>query len=111
MHCHLYEVSVSIIPTAPPTPHPTPYTEHDIDLTYEPPSTLPIVSCTIHTIPNKLFRVKCRREGNASDVDATDLAFEVFLDDVWIGHANLKSAEAISQSKPVVDLLLTAKNR
>jgi hypothetical protein len=93
MHCHLYLVSTSLVPTIPPSPHPAPFPEYNANLTYEYPSTIPIISSTIYSLPKKSFRVKCRREGDASDVNITDLAFEIFLDGVWIGNCILKSKD------------------
>jgi len=90
MHCHLYRVSTSLVPASPPSPHPTPFQEHNVNLTYNLPSTVPILTSTIYTVPTKPFHVKCRREGDASDIDITDLLFEVFLDGVWIGGCTLR---------------------
>ena len=99
MFFHLYRVSTSLVPTTPPTPHPTPLEEHSANLTYESSDvTLPIVSSTIHVTPQKVFRVKCRRDGDATDVNVTDLSFEIFLDGVWIGGCALKSANVAEQS-------------
>ena len=102
MHCHLYRVSTSLVPTTPPTPHPTPFSEHNINLTYESPSTLPIISSTIYVHPQKPFRVKCRRDGDATDVDITDVAFEIFLDGIWIGGCTLKAKESETSSRSKV---------
>ena len=104
MHCHLYRVSTSLVPTTPPSPHPTPYEEHGIHLTYESPSTVPIVTSTVYASPQKSFRVKCRRDGDGSDVDIRDLAFEVFLDGVWIGGCTIKARDSNvpSQSRFIV---------
>jgi len=90
MHCHLYRVSTSLVPATPPSPHPTPFQEHKVNLTYKLPYTIPIFTSTIYTVPTKPFHVKCRREGDASDIDITDLLFEVFLDGIWIGGCVLR---------------------
>src|SRR5437762_14031229 len=100
MHCHLYCVSTCLVPTTPPCPHPTPFEEHDTNLTYELPNTIPIITSTVYVTPEKPFRVKCRRDGDASDVDNTDLAFEIFLDGVWIGGCTLKDKASDTPSRP-----------
>ena len=93
MHCHLYRVSTSLLPATPPSPHPTPFREYDTNLTYELPFSVPIFTSTIFIIPSKPFHVKCRREGDASDINVSDLLFEVFLDGVWIGGCVLRAQE------------------
>src|SRR5947207_13292078 len=106
MRCHLYLVSTSLVPTTPPSPHPIPYEEHNTNLTYESQSTIPIITSTVYISPQKSFRVKCRRDADASDVDIKDLAFEIFLDGVWIGCCALKARDSSnpSQSRFIVPI-------
>ena len=96
MHCHLYRVSISLIPTSTP-----PFPEHKTDLTYEPPSHIPIISSIITARPGEVFSVRCCREGDATDVtpDVEDLAFDVFLGNVWIGGSWIKS-DNVKRGKP-----------
>jgi hypothetical protein len=106
MKFHLYRVSASIVPTSPPSSHPISMDEHNTNLTYDPSNPLPIVTSTIYAIPRKTFRIKCRRE-DTSDVDISDLSFEIFLDGVWIGGTALKSNDHKSspQARLIVSLV------
>jgi hypothetical protein len=110
MHFHLYRVSTSLVPIIPPSPHPTPFEEHNINLTYQSSSTLPVISSTIHVHPGKRFRVKCRRDGDATDVGITDLAFEVFLDGIWIGGCTLKAQDSELPNRSRVTVPHTSHN-
>jgi len=108
MHFHLYRVGVSVVPATPPSPHPIPFKEHNPQTLYESPSYIPIVSSTLHVVPSKRFRVKCRRDGDTSDVDVTnDLSFEVFIDGVWVAGCTFQSydSETLNLSKPCVRIL------
>lgn len=98
MHFHLYRISASLVSSSL-IPHAIPLMEYNTDLTYESPSTIPILTSTVYTIPSKSFLVKCRREGDARDVDLKDLAFEVFLDGVWIGGCTLKAEDPRPHSR------------
>jgi hypothetical protein len=82
-----------------------PFQEHDPKIHYESPSSIPIISSILHVAPFKLIRVKCRREGDASDVCVTgDIAFDVFIDRVWVAACALQSCDSAPcvRSKPMV---------
>jgi len=91
MHCHLYRVSTSLLPILPNTP--PPLHEYNTLVTYEYPSTIPVISTTVHTIPGCAFRVVCRRDGDASDAGVGDIAFDAFVDGVWIGACYFRAGE------------------
>jgi hypothetical protein len=70
--------------------------EHDTDLIYEATSyNLPILASTIYVPPDQPFRVKCKRDGDLSDVGIQDVAFEVFVDGVWVTGTCLKSKKSV----------------
>ena len=109
MHCHLHLVSTSLLPT---TPHAPPFPEHNPSLTYEN-SPLPIISSTIH-IPSSMpqpFRIHCSRDGDASDVNTTDLSFEIFIDGIWISSTSFRQRSESRIKVPPKRQLLTVDDR
>jgi len=111
MHFHLYRVGVSVVTATPPSPHPIPFKEHDPQTLYESPSCIPIVSSTIHVVPSKHIRVKCRRDGDASDVDVTnDLSFEIFIDGVWVAGCTFQSWDSQTLKRNVCVLRISRSN-
>jgi hypothetical protein len=104
MKFHLYRVSASIIPAQPSSPHPNPLEECDSHLTYDPHNPLPMVKATVYVPSDRTFRVQCKQDGDASDVGINDLAFDIFLDGVWVAGTCFKekNSKTLPQNKPAV---------
>ena len=92
MHCHLYRISTSLIPSTSPSPLP----ELPSISSYSPASPIPIISTTVQIRPGERFDILCRRDGDATDVTPqshTDLSFDIFLDNFWITSTSMRASD------------------